>query len=159
MSNITKIMLGITAISLLNFSLLVMPASAASMYAYVTASPVAVENGQSTTITVIGYLYGSGTYEINVAFWDSDKFEDIKSTDDSAGSCKTSVTITVAGSFKCSYDVIPSEFMKGNIEDEADWVEFYAIVTTKGVESYNTGQFLVYCNWCNAEALGPGPQK
>ena len=159
MANITKIMFGITAISLLSFPLLVIPASAASMYAYTTASPVVVENGQSTTLTVIGYLYGSGTYEINVAFWDSDKFEDIKSTDDSVGSCKTSVTITVAGSFKCSYDVIPSEFMKGNIEDEADWVEFYAIVTTKGVESYNTPTVLVYCSWCSADVLGPAPQK
>jgi len=75
------------------------------------------------------------------------------------GICKTTVTVKEVSSFKCSYDVIPSEFMTGNMEDEADWVEFYAKVTTKGVENYNTGTVLVYCSWCNAEALGPGPQE
>jgi len=156
-SKITKLVFSTLVVCLLGFSLFLIPAHALSIYAYITASPVVVEKGQSSTITVTGYLYGSGTYEINVQFWDSDQFEDIKSTDDTVGSCETSVTVNGVGSFKCSYDVVPSEFMTGNIEEEADWVEFYAVVTTKDIESYNTGRVLVYCSWCSADVLGPAP--
>lgn len=159
MSKIVGLALGISVLGLLAFSPFLIPVQAESIYAYIAASPVIVEKGQSSTLTVGGYLYVSGKYEINVEFWDSDQFEDIASPDDRVGECKTSVTVTGVGKFTCSLDVIPSEFMTGNMEDEADWVEFYAKVTTKGVENYNTGTVLVYCSWCNAEALGPGPQE
>ena len=159
MSKMVGLVLFISVLGLLAFSPFLIPVKAESIYAYIAASPVIVEAGQSSTLTVAGFLYGSGTYEINVEFWDSDQFEDIASADDEVGICKTTVTVKEVSSFKCSYDVIPSEFMTGNMEDEADWVEFYAKVTTKGVENYNTGTVLVYCSWCNAEALGPGPQE
>jgi len=158
MSKIVGLALGISVLGLLAFSPFLIPVKAESIYAYIAASPVIVEKGQSSTLTVAGYLYGSGTYEINVEFWDSDEFEDIASPDDRVDECKTSVTVTGVGKFTCSLDVIPSEFMTGNMEDEADWVEFYGKVTTKGVENYNTGRVLVYCSWCNAEGLGPAPQ-
>lgn len=133
------------------------PVNADSIYAYISADPVVVESGQTSTLTVGGFLYGSGTYEVSVELWDSDQFEDIKSTDDRVGSCKTSVTVNKVGSFTCTYDVIPSEFMVGNMDEEADWVEFYAVVSAKGIESYNTGRVLVYCSWCSAGPLGPAP--
>lgn len=121
------------------------------MYAYITASPVVVERGQTSTLTVTGYIYGSGTYQISVEFWDSDQFEDIASTDERVGDCETSITVKNVASFNCSLDVVPSEFMAGNMEDEADWVEFYAKVTTTDIEGYNTGRVLVYCGWCNSD--------
>jgi len=78
-----------------------------------------------------------------------------ESADDRVGECNASVTVTEAGKFSCSLDMIPSEFMKGNIEDEADWVELYAVVNTKGIENYTTSPIIVTCNWCNTEELGP----
>ena len=156
MSRISRGVLGTVAF-FLGFSLLTIPANGASIYAYISADPVVVESMQSSTLTVGGFLYGSGTYEVNVEFWDSDKYEDIDSADDRVGSCKTSVTVNKVGTFKCSLDVVPSEFMAGNMDEEADWVEFYALVTAQGVEGYNTGTVLVYCSWCSAGALGPAP--
>jgi len=147
----------IAAVCFMSFPLFMIPVQGDSIYAYTTADPVVTEKGQSATLTVSGFLYGTGTFEVNVEFWDSDKFEDIPSDDDHVSSCKTSVTVKGVGTFTCSYKVIPSEFMAGNIEDEADWVEFYAIVTAKGVESYNTGTVLVYCSWCSGDVLGPAP--
>ncbi|MFQ5941712.1 MAG: hypothetical protein ACE5J2_08070 [Nitrososphaerales archaeon] len=158
MSKIVGLALSISTLGLLAFSPFLVPVQAESIYAYITASPVVVEMGQSSTLTVTGYIYGSGTYGVNVEFWDSDQFEDIASPDDRVGDCKTSVTVSEVGTFTCSLDVIPSEFMTGNMEDEADWVEFYGIITAEGIDGYNTGRVLVYCSWCNAAALGPGPQ-
>lgn len=153
MSKIVKLAFSIAALSLLSFSFLI-PAHAESIYAYITADPVVAEKGKTSTLTVTGFLYGSGTYDVNVEFWDSDKFEDIVTTDDNVGSCKTSVTVKFAGTFTCTFNVVASDFMQGNMEEEADWVEYYAIVTTKD-SSYNTGTVLVYCSWCSADVLGP----
>jgi hypothetical protein len=149
----------VAAVCFMSLSLFMIPVQADSIYAYITADPVVTENGQSSTLTVSGYLYGTGTFAVNVEFWDSDKFEDITSDDDHVGSCDTTVTVKGVGSFTCKFDVVASEFMAGNIDEEADWVEFYAIVTTKSVESYNTGTVLVYCSWCSGEELGPAPSK
>lgn len=153
MLKIVKLAFSFVALSLLSFSFLI-PAHAESIYAYITADPIVTEMGKTSTLTVTGFLYGSGTYDISVEFWDSDKYEDIVTADDQVGSCKTSVTTKFAGTFTCTFNVVASDFMKGNIDEEADWVEYYAIVTTKDM-SYNTGNALVYCSWCSGQELAP----
>ncbi len=127
------------------------PVQAASMYAYITANPTVVEKEQISTLTASGYIYGSGTYNVNVEFWDSDQFEDIPSTDDRVGDCKTTVSVKEVGSFTCTFNVTPSKLMAGNIEDEADWVEFYVKITTTGIDDYKTSTILVYCSWCSGD--------
>jgi len=150
----------VAAVCFMGLSLFMIPVQADSIYAYIVADPVVTEKGQKSTLTVNGFLYGkSGTFEVNVEFWDSDEFEDIKTDDDLVGSCETSVAVKGVGTFSCTFEVTPSEFMVGNIDEESDWVEFYAIVSAEGVESYNTGRVLVYCSWCSHDVvLTPAPQ-
>ncbi|MFQ5941648.1 MAG: hypothetical protein ACE5KA_08130 [Nitrososphaerales archaeon] len=153
MLNIKRLGL-VAAVCFMGLSLFMIPVQADPIYAYIVADPVFVEEGESSTLTVNGFLYGSGTYEIDVEFWDEDKFEDIVTTDDKVGSCNTSVTVDTVGTFTRSFEVTPSDYMQGNQDEEADWVEYYALVSTKDIEDYNTRTVLVYCSWCNSEALG-----
>ncbi len=163
MSKIISLAFVISVLGLLAFSPFLISAQADSIYAYVSADPVVVESGQKTTVTIAGYMYGSGTYQINAELWDSDKYEDrhqsTNDADDRLDGCKTSVTAKGVGSFECKFDVVPSELMKGDMEDEADWIELYAKISTQGIDNYETSTSLVYCNWCNADTLGPGPQQ
>ena len=159
---IAKVLFGISVISMLGFSTTLISANAVDSYAYVVASPNVVEEGQTTTLTLIGYIYEDGEYNISVEFRDTDMFEDRHQTVDSlwtapitpdvsVGKCTTSVTVKTAARFECSVDVIPSELMKGETEAEADWAEFYAMVSINGEESKTGGLELVYCSYCSTD--------
>ena len=168
MSKIASLVAVTSVLGLLVFSPFLIPIQAVpiqseSIYAYVSANPTVVESGQKTTVTIAGFMYGSGTYQINVELWDSDKYEDrhqsTNDPDDRIDGCKASVSVEDVDTFECKFDVVPSDLMKGDMEDEADWIELYAKVSTKGIDNYETSTILVYCNWCNTETLGPAPQK
>ena len=151
---VIKLVLSISVICLLGFSFLLIPINAADLYAYVTASPNQVQKGQTSTLTLTGYIYGDGKYDISVEFWESNQFDDrhqnTNAPDQSVGSCTTSVTVTKAGTFKCSHDIVPSKYSEGNIEEEGDWTEYYATVKINNSESYKTSDLtLIYCTYCS----------
>jgi len=159
---IVKVLFGISAISMLGLSTMLISANAVDSYAYVVASPNVVEEGQTTTLTLIGYIYEDGKYNISVEFMETDMFEDGHQSVDhlwtapitpdvSVGKCTTSVTVKTAARFECSADVTPSELTKGNSEEEADWTEYYATVSINGEESKTGGLELVYCSYCSSD--------
>lgn len=159
---IVQVLFGISVISMLGFSTTLISASAVDAYAYVVASPNVVKEGETTTLTLIGYIYEDGKYNISVEFMDTDMFEDRHqgvdhlwtapiTPDVSVGKCTTSVTVKNAARFECSADVIPSDLMKGETEAEADWTEFYAVVSINGEEMKTGGLELVYCAYCSTD--------
>lgn len=161
-AKIVKVLFGISIVFMLGLSTLLIPVNAADSYAYVVASPNIVKEGEKTTLTLIGYIYGDGKYNISVEFWETDMFEDRHQSVDSlwtapispdlpVGTCTESITVDTADRFECSVDVIPSELTKGNSEDEADWTEFYATVSINGEESKTGGLELVYCPYCSSD--------
>jgi len=169
-TKIVKILFSISVVSMLGLSTLLIPTNAAPIptnafdsYAYVVASPNIVNEGEKTTLTLIGYIYGDGKYNISVEFWETDMFEDRHQSVDSlwtapitpdlsVGTCTASITVDTADRFECTADVIPSELTKGNGEDEADWTEFYATVSINDDEKTKTGGLeLVYCPYCSSD--------
>ena len=159
---IVKVLFGISAISMLGLSTMLISANAVDSYAYVAATPTVVEKGQTTTLTLIGYIYEDGKYNISVEFMETDMFEDLHQGIDhlwtapvepdlSVGKCTTSITVKTAARFECSAEVTPSELTKGDSEDEADWTEYYAMVSINGEEMKTGGLELVYCSYCSSD--------
>jgi len=160
---IVKVLLGISTISMLGLSTMLISANAVDSYAYVVASPNVVEEGQTTTLTLIGYIYEDGKYNISVEFMETDMFEDRHQSADSlwttpgapdvsVGKCTASITVKTAGRFECSTEITPSELTKGNSEDEADWTEYFATVSINNGEASKTGGLeLIYCPYCSSD--------
>jgi hypothetical protein len=125
------------------------PARGADFYVYLIASPNIVEKDQKTTLTLGGYIYKDGEYDVSVKFLETDTHDNVAtpSADDPVGSCETSVTVKKIAAFKCAYsDAMPAKFIdeigEGNI------VEFIAVVTING-EEWKTSYASVYCNHCS----------
>lgn len=158
-----KALFSISVVSMLGLSAVLMPTSAEDSYTYVVASPNVVKEGEKSTLTAIGYIYGDGKYSISVEFWEIDIYDDRHQTVDhlwtapgiedlSVGTCTASITVKTAGRFECSAEIIPSELSAGNGEDEGDWTEYVATVSiNKGDEKRTGGVELIYCDYCGSK--------
>jgi len=158
-----KVMFSISVVSMLGLSTALISSSAEDSYTYVVASPNVVKEGEKSTLTAIGYIYGDGKYNISVEFWEIDIYDDRHQTVDhlwtapgpedlSVGTCTASITVKAAGRFECSTEITPSELSTGNGEEEGDWTEYVATVSiNNGDEKRTGGVELIYCDYCGSK--------